>query len=168
MTRYILLLVALVMTTSSFAKRTSAPRSLVAKRYSFSSYTHSTKRSVKNACIQKIQEMVTTAESELNILYEKGYEYECSEMIIQSKTKINSHYTMARGPFDFIHDYSASVVVKCVPRKLSEKAIYSMAKRCELNPVEACFEDSILEKIDKVGTTFITYKHSGKSCKLME
>ena len=86
--------------------------------------------------------------NKLDTLFEKGFEYECSQ--IRFKSASNYHGSGR---------YTYELLVSCIPRKLSEKVLYSMAKRCETDPSEACFDENTLEKMDRVSHTSFIYEN---------
>lgn len=95
--------------------------------------------------------------NKLDTFFEKGFEYECSQIRFKSASDYHGEYR-----------YTYELLVSCTPRKLSEKVLYSMAKRCEREPNEACFDESTLEKMDRVShTTFIYENDFEESCKTL-
>ncbi len=92
--------------------------------------------------------------NKLDTFFEKGFEYECSQIRFKSASEYHGGSR-----------YTYELLVSCTPRKLSEKVLYSMAKRCETDPSEACFDENTLEKMDRVShTTFIYENDFYESC----
>lgn len=140
----------------------------VVTRDNFESYTFRSKRDAKNSCESKIAEILNDAESNLNGFFPKGYEYECSSIQIVTESDFDTvSYvgSMSRGWGAIDHKYTIALTIKCIPRKLSEKALYAMAQRCEENPTAACFDEQLLTRLDQIGMTKFTYEHKGSSCK---
>lgn len=155
---------------SVFAEKDDSQKRVV-DRLTFESYPDRAKRDSVNECEAKLAQMLNQVEGNLDSYFEKGFEYECKEIEISSETDFDSisHMGSMRrfwGSVD--HKYTVEITVSCVPRKLSEKALFAMAKRCEENPTAACFNDELLSKLDNIGTTKFSYRHKGSTCKALD
>ncbi len=49
--------------------------------------------------------------------------------------------------------YGAKLFLGCEQRSFEEKALYSMTKRCEAQPTEACFNEKFLDRVRTLGPT---------------
>jgi hypothetical protein len=152
----------------SFAKKSEKNKKL-ATSHNYESTYFKKRKDARRECNIKLAEMMSTVESKLGAVYSRGYEFECREVIYESKTQFDrdgNFLSSSRmwGAVD--HVFTIGINAYCVPRSLREKQVYAMAMRCEQNPTEACFQDSVLDKIDALATTKITYDHSGLYCKL--
>jgi len=168
LTKVTLIAAVALTSTAALAKRTESKNSKVVIRNSTTSYTFRDKRAAVADCEAKLAQKLNDVENNLNSNFPKGYEYECGEVEVLTETKfdiVTYVGSMYRGWAAVDHTYTIDLTVKCVPRKLSEKALYAMAQRCEENPVEACFDEKLLAKLDAIGTTKFTYIHKGSTCK---
>lgn len=165
------MVVLLTMGVALIGSSVFAAEKRIVDRQTYGSYGHRKKSDAINACESELARMLDGIESGLDEFFDKGFEYECSEIIINSESDFDSvgHMgSMRRGWLAVDHKYTIEITIGCVPRKLSEKALFSMARRCEVNPTEACFDDKLLEKLDSIGTTKFSYEHKGSSCKPLQ
>ncbi|MDD0851642.1 hypothetical protein HBN50_00990 [Halobacteriovorax sp. GB3] len=128
-----------------------------------SSEKRDSKYDVKNRCTSKLTEIINHVEVRLTQRFEKGFDYECSKVLVSTETDLKRTQW---SPY-ILRMFKIQIAVSCEQRKLSEKAMYSMAKRCEENPTEACFNETLLEKLDAIKPTEFVYKHKGKDCKVL-
>ena len=80
-------------------------------------------------------------------------QYACKEIIIKTLPRILPSGTSLSMVSGTVHAF-------CVPRSLAEKQLISFAKKCELNPMESCFEERVLRRLESVRSTVVTYDHS--------
>lgn len=113
-------------------------------------------------CTNQLTAIINDVEERLAQRLDKGFDYECSKVLVSTETDIKLTRLIDRTRV-----YKIQIAVSCEQRKLSEKAMYSMAKRCEENPTEACFNETLLEKLDAIKPTEFVYKHKGKDCKVL-
>lgn len=101
--------------------------------------------------------------------FPEGLDYSCKSLVFETTTDFQTSTvpTKTRRGSKAQKEISKFLVtmnVTCVPRSLSEKQLYKLAKSCEQHQMQSCFEDSVLQKLDRVQPTETITKDDEVAC----
>lgn len=186
MKTYLTLLIGLLLSipTLSLAKTKKTDRNPKIPVFRTSvSADSSSGRKAKLYCIQALNEKLGTLEQEMakqdfSALIQGDLQYSCRQIEVDLEGSSNRYsdggYSdelgavafMTIGIFGHSHrtEKNVAITVYCVPRSMSEKQIYSFARRCEENPTPECFQKDMLAMMDTLAPASFVYNGVDKAC----
>jgi hypothetical protein len=141
----------------------------------------------KVGCVLSVNRAISELEEELQIALKdrnqfSDLEYQCKSFVLsatpattvveersyfQSKRVAVFFYYTGTDEIIFTTTSGAQIFLGCEQRNFEEKVLYSMTKRCESQPTEACLNPNFLERVRTLGATrYIRLVNANEVCGL--